>query len=507
MTAADTKHRGCALMFQGTGSDVGKSLLVAGLCRAFSRSGLRVRPFKPQNMSNNAAVTPDGGEIGRAQALQARACGVAPSVDMNPVLLKPQSEVGAQVVVRGQVHGTVQARAYQALKPTLLPAVLDSFERLRGEADIVLVEGAGSPAEINLRASDIANMGFALAASVPVALIGDIDRGGVIASLVGTHAVLAPAERALIRGFIINKFRGDAALFANGLTAITERTDWPSFGIVPWLPEAARLPAEDAMALGHSRSDDRIRLALKGDAPAENAGPLRIAVPQLSRIANFDDFDPLAQEPGVTLILVPPGRAIPADVDLIIVPGTKATLADLAFLRAQGWDIDIRAHVRQGGRVWGICGGYQMLGARVDDPCGVEGPPESAAGLGLLDVTTVLAGNKVLREVTATALDWNAPVSGYEMHMGRTDGPGTARPMLRLADGRSEGAVSPSGRVRGCYLHGLFRSDPFRTALLTELKGTPSTLAFEAGIEAALDALADHLERHLDLPALLGTAR
>ena len=482
-----------ALMFQGTGSDVGKSLLVAGHCRALVRRGLTVRPFKPQNMSNNAAVTADGGEIGRAQALQARACGVPPSVHMNPVLLKPQSEIGAQLVVRGRVEANADARAYQALKPGLRPVVLESFERLKREADIVLVEGAGSPAEINLRAGDIANMGFALAANVPVVLIGDIDRGGVIASLVGTHAVLPEAERALIRGYLINKFRGDVSLFADGLTAITARTGWRSFGIVPWLPEAARLPAEDAVALDRRRPDT-------------GAGTVKIAVPRLSRIANFDDFDPLAQEPGVMLIMVAPGEPIPADADLIILPGTKATLADLAFLRAQGWDIDILAHHRRGGRVWGICGGYQMLGNRVEDPDGVEGPPGKALGLGLLDVATVLAGAKVLREVSGHDATSGQPVNGYEMHMGRSHGPGTARPMLALPAGHDRGAVSADGRVRGCSLHGLFRADGFRATLVRELGGSPSETTFETTIESALDALAAHLETHLDVAALLAAA-
>ncbi|MEI6986745.1 MAG: cobyric acid synthase [Rhodospirillaceae bacterium] len=491
-----------ALMFQGTGSDVGKSLMVAGLCRALTRRGLRVRPFKPQNMSNNAAVTADGGEIGRAQALQALACGVPPAIAMNPVLLKPQSETGAQLVVLGRVQGTMAARAYQSLKPTLLPVVLESFERLRSEADIVLVEGAGSPAEINLRAGDIANMGFALAAKVPVVLIGDIDRGGVIASLVGTYTVIAAAEQAQICGFIINKFRGDVSLFANGLSTITERTGWRSFGVVPWLPDAARLPAEDAMALARP-------LAM---APAQDeSGRLRIAVPQLSRIANFDDFDPLLQEPGVLLTMIRPGQPIPAATNLIVLPGTKATLADLAFMRAQGWDIDIRAHCRQGGQVLGICGGYQMLGNRVEDPDGVEGPPGGANGLGLLNVSTILTRAKVLRETTGIDIASGTPVYGYEMHMGRTEGRGRARPMLRMrglegGEGVEGGTVSDCGRVRGCYLHGLFRSDPFRTNLINCLGGTASSLSFDAGIDAALDALAGHLERHLDVDALLAAA-
>ncbi len=494
-----------ALMFQGTGSDVGKSLLVAGLCRALVRRGLRVRPFKPQNMSNNAAVTPDGGEIGRAQALQARACGVAPSVHMNPVLLKPQSEIGAQLVVRGKIHATAEARAYQALKPTLMPLVLESFEHLKREADIVLVEGAGSPAEINLRAGDIANMGFALAAKVPVVLIGDIDRGGVIASLVGTHAVLPAEERALICGYLINKFRGDVSLFDGGLAGITHRTGWRSYGIVPWFAEASRLPAEDAVTLGQRQR------------PAGPATALKIAVPRLSRIANFDDFDPLAQEPGVTLTMVAPGSPIPANSDLIILPGTKSTLADLAFLRTEGWDIDILAHVRKGGRVFGICGGYQMLGTRVEDPNGVEGPPGGAPGLGLLDVVTVLAGDKVLRQISGHDIASGQTITGYEMHMGRTEGPGTANPMLKLAGlklaglklagNHDHGAVSANNRVRGCYIHGLFQADGFRAAMLQELGGAASDTCFDAGIETTLNTLAAHLETHLDIDALLTAAR
>ena len=409
-----------ALMFQGTGSDVGKSMLVAGLCRAFTLRGLKVRPFKPQNMSNNAAVTADGGEIGRAQALQARACGVAPSVHMNPVLLKPQSEIGAQVVVQGRVIGSYQARAYREIAPQLMSAVLDSYSRLKAEADLVLVEGAGSAAEVNLRARDIANMGFARETQTPVVLIGDIDRGGVIAQIVGTKAVLAPEDAEMIVGFIVNKFRGDASLFDDGLRFIAERAGWPSLGLVPFFHGAHRLPAEDAMGL------DRVG--------GESQAGVTIAVPRLARIANFDDFDPLRLEPGVRLVMVKPGEPLPV-ADLVILPGSKATIADLAFLRAQGWDIDLPAHVRRGGRVLGICGGYQMLGRRIADPEGVEGPPGEVEGLGLLDVETVMTGDKALTHVTGTCLANGAPFAGYEMHIGRTTGPDCARPLLRLADG------------------------------------------------------------------------
>jgi adenosylcobyric acid synthase len=486
-----------AVMFQGTGSDVGKSLIVAGLARAYSRRGLRVRPFKPQNMSNNAAVTPDGGEIGRAQALQARACGVAPAVHMNPVLLKPQSEIGAQVIVQGRIFGNAKAEDYHRLKPALLPKVLDSFARLRAEADLVLVEGAGSPAEINLRAGDIANMGFATAARLPVLLIGDIDRGGVIASLVGTHALLDAEERALLKGFIINKFRGDLRLFDEGLAIIRERTGLAGLGVVPYFDPARRLPAEDAVALASYE--------------ANAAAAIRIAVPLLPRIANFDDLDPLRLEPDVSVEMVPPGRPLPADADLVLLPGSKATIADLAFLRQQGWHIDIAAHWRRGGRVLGLCGGYQMLGRRIADPAGIEGPPGAVDGLALLDLETELAGGKTLVEVRGNDAADGAPVSGYEMHVGRSAGPALARPMLHLADGsgsRPEGAVSPDGRVAGCYVHGLFAGDAFRHAFLAGLRPrAASGLAYEQEIEATLDALAAHLAAHLDLDRILAIAR
>jgi adenosylcobyric acid synthase len=481
-----------ALMFQGAGSDVGKSLIVAGLCRAFTMRGLSVRPFKPQNMSNNAAVAPDGGEIGRAQALQARACRVAPSVHMNPVLLKPQSEIGAQVVLQGRVVGSAKAREYQGWKPKLMAVVLESFARVKDEADLVLVEGAGSPAEVNLRRGDIANMGFARAAGTPVILIGDIDRGGVIAQIVGAQAVLDPADAATIRGFLINKFRGDAALFDEGARLIEQRTGWPSLGLIPFFPAAARLPAEDAASLER--------------APFGAGDGVTIAILMLSRIANFDEFDPLRLEPGVRLVMVRPGEPVPADATLVILPGSKATIADLAFLRAQGWDIDIAAHRRRGGRVLGVCGGYQMLGVRLDDPAGTEGPTGAVAGLGLLDVSTVLSGKKVLTAVNGVCLDNGAPFAGYEMHIGRTSGPDCARPLLRFADERLDGAISPDGRVMGAYVHGLFADDSQRAAWLATL-GAGSSIAYESLVEQTLDELADHLAAHIDLDALLRLAQ
>jgi adenosylcobyric acid synthase len=485
------------LMFQGTGSDVGKSLIVAGLCRLLASRGLTVRPFKPQNMSNNAAVTEDGGEIGRAQALQARAARVAPSVDMNPVLLKPQSEVGAQIVVQGRVFGNARAREYQARKPELMPYVLDSFGKMRAQCDIVLVEGAGSASEVNLRANDIANMGFARATDVPVVLIGDIDRGGVIASLCGTAAVVDPDDAKLIKGFIVNKMRGDPSLFASGMAFVTERTGWAAIGLVPHFPDAHRLPAEDVFGLEASPA---VALGAAGHR-------VRVVVPVLPHIANFDDLDPLRLEPGVELVLLRHGAPLPVDTDLVILPGSKATVADLAAMRALGWDADIIAHARRGGRVLGLCGGYQMLGREISDPDGIEGPPGSAAGLGLIEVTTELSGDKSLVAVKGRTVADDVAVAGYEMHIGRTVGAGAARPLLRLEDGRPDGAVSADGRVAGTYLHGFFAGDAQRAAWLARLGAPESTLGYESLVEQTLDALAAHLEAHLDVDQLLSLAR
>jgi len=482
-----------ALMFQGTGSDVGKSLIVAGLARALANRGLRVRPFKPQNMSNNAAVTIDGGEIGRAQALQARAARVAPSVHMNPVLLKPQGETGAQIVVQGRVEGIARAAEYQALKPGLMPRVLESFGRLQAEADIVLVEGAGSASEVNLRAGDIANMGFARAADAPVILIADIDRGGVIASIVGTKQVVDPADAAMVAGFIVNRFRGDPTLFAEGMRLIAEQTGWAPIGLVPHFPDAARLPAEDA-------------LALAGPRPRKAGAKVRIAMPILPHISNFDDLDPLDAEPDVEVVRVRPGSALPGDADLVLLPGSKSTIADLAALRVAGFDIDIAAHHRRGGCVLGLCGGYQMLGRRISDPEGTEGPPATVDGLCLLDVETRLTGDKRLVSVTGQTTD-GVPFAGYEMHVGESDGPDRARPFARLADGTPDGAVSADGRVMGTYVHGLFADDRQRAAWIARLGGEASGLDYEAGVDAVLDALAAHLEAHCDVERLLTIAR
>tara|TARA_R110002074_G_scaffold90068_5_gene197448 strand:+ start:2172 stop:3623 length:1452 start_codon:yes stop_codon:yes gene_type:complete len=478
-------------MVQGTGSDVGKSLIVAGLCRLFANRGRTVRPFKPQNMSNNAAVTDDGGEIGRAQALQAQAARQPLSVHMNPVLLKPQTEIGAQVVVHGKVRGNAKARDYHAMKPELLAAVLDSFAVVRDGADLVIVEGAGSPAEVNLRAGDIANMGFALAAQVPVVLVADIDRGGVIASLVGTWDLMTEEERACVRGYVINKFRGDVTLFDDAINIIRDRTGMRCFGVVPHFAAACLLPAEDAVALD------------AGAGQKQTArGRIRIAVPRLPRIANFDDLDPLNAEDGVEVVIVEAGAVIPADADVILIPGSKATLSDLAALRAEGWDIDILAHHRRGGVVVGLCGGYQMLGRTVADPDGVEGAAAAVPGLGLLEVDTVIGAAKTLRPAAGRDTIFDQAITGYEMHMGETTGAGLARPWLVLADG-TDGAVSACGRVMGAYVHGLFAADDFRAAFLSALRaGDYAAASHAARVEETLDALAEHLEAHLDMDGL-----
>ncbi len=458
-----------SLMFQGTGSDVGKSLLVAGLCRLLARRGLRVVPFKAQNMSNNAAVADDGGEIGRAQWLQALAAGITPSVHMNPVLLKPQSDKTSQVIVRGKLTATMGAGEYQNYRKSLLPQVLESYNLLAKDADIVLVEGAGSPAEINLRENDIANMGFARAANIPVVLIGDIERGGVIASLVGTHAVLPEADREMICGFIVNKFRGDASLFASGAAEIEKRTGWQNLGLVPHFAELAKLPQEDS-------------LALSSVIPQPSSGDvLNIVVLHTPYIANFDDLDPLSNDPNIRLSWVHSGEVIPANADIVILAGSKSTIADLKFIKAQGWDIDLQAHRRRGGRIIGICGGYQMLGKTISDPHGVEGAPETVAGLSMLDVDTILTTEKTVRNVSGT---------GYEIHVGETTG----------------AATSPDGLVWGSYVHGLFADDEFRRSLMPACSGMTS-YNYKQHIQQILDDWADVLEKNINIEKLIELAK
>lgn len=477
-----------AFMIQGTGSNVGKSMLVAGLCRVAKRRGISVAPFKPQNMSNNAAACPDGGEIGRAQALQAMASGLDPHVDMNPVLLKPESEVGSQVIVHGKRYATAKARDYYRLKPELLGHVLDSFNRLKARHELVIVEGAGSPAEVNLRAGDIANMGFAEAAQVPVVLCGDINRGGVIAQIVGTQAVISTSDQALIRGFLINKFRGDPRLFDDGYALISDHTGWPGFGVVPWFEDAWKLPAEDAYDIQGS---------------ARETG-LHIVCLQTARIANFDDLDPLAQEPGVRLTMLKAGQALPGDADVVILPGSKSTRGDLAFLRAQGWDVDLAAHHRRGGHILGICGGYQMLGTIIRDPHGIEGPSGEEPGLGFLDVETDMVPKKQVQPVTARHVPSDTPLTGYEIHIGRTDGADCARAFAQIGD-RKDGAISTDGRVTGTYLHGMFADDTFRAYWLGQF-GVSQQNSYGSSVQTTLDALADHVETYLDVDGLLNLA-
>ncbi|MEO0329721.1 MAG: cobyric acid synthase [Pseudomonadota bacterium] len=484
-----------SLMFQGTGSDVGKTVLVAGLCRAAKHRGIRVVPFKPQNMSNNAAVAraDDGeGEIGRGQWLQALACGVEPTVHMNPVLLKPQSQIGSQVVVQGKVWGSAKAREYLGLKPKLMAAVMQSYERVSQTADLVLIEGAGSPAEINLRAGDIANMGFAREANVPVILIGDIDRGGVIASIVGTHTILPAEDRAMIAGYLINKFRGDVSLFDDGLTAITKFTDWQSYGVLPWVDAIKRLPAEDSVAL------DKLE-----DGLPEG---FRVVVPAMGKIANFDDLDPLKSEPGVALQFIRKGDPFPDKADMIVLPGSKSTISDMMELRANGWEAPIKAFAEKGVAIVGLCGGYQILGKKISDPRGLEGDIGEIKGLGLLNVETELLPEKTVQNFEPISLEYGCELTGYEIHMGYTDGPDCARPLVNF-DGRFDGAISPQGNVRGCYLHGLFGADIYRKKLLKQLGfEAEESMSYSASVEAALDELAEAIEASFDVDGLLEKA-
>jgi len=479
------------LMVQGTTSDAGKSTLVTALCRWLARQGVAVAPFKPQNMALNSAVTADGGEIGRAQAVQAQACGLAPHTDMNPVLLKPNSDTGAQVIIHGRAVSSMDAAAYHDYKRVARQAVLDSHRRLSEGYRVVMVEGAGSPAEINLRAGDIANMGFAEAVDCPVIIVADIDKGGVFAHLVGTLALLSESEQARVRGFVINRFRGDIGLLQPGLDWLEARTGKPVLGVLPYLHDL-HLEAEDAI-------DAR--------QPAKAGECLKVVVPVLPRISNHTDFDPLRLHPQVELSFVGPGQPIPP-AELIILPGSKSVRADLAFLREQGWEEAILRHLRYGGRVLGICGGLQMLGEAIADPLGLEGPPGSSRGLGLLRLDTVLEAEKQLRNVRGRLALEEAEVAGYEIHAGVSRGIGLERPALRLEDGRGDGALSEDGRVLGTYLHGLFESSAACDALLrwAGLREV-HTPDYHALRERDIERLADLVEAHLDraqLRALCG---
>ena len=475
------------IMVQGTTSDAGKSTLVTALCRWLARRNVRVAPFKPQNMALNSAVTIDGGEIGRAQAVQAMACGLAPHSDMNPVLLKPNSDIGAQVIIHGRAIGNMDALDYHAYKQTASAAVLESHARLCSAYDVVVVEGAGSPAEINLRANDIANMGFAEAVDCPVILIADIDRGGVFAHLVGTLALLSPSEQARVRGFVINRFRGDLALLQSGLDWLEDRTGKPVLGVLPYL-QGLHLEAEDALPRERAQS--------------VTEGKLRVITPVFPRISNHTDFDALRLHPQVDFQFIGPSEPIPP-ADLIILPGSKSVRADLAALREWGWDSAIRKHLRYGGKLIGICGGFQMLGNRIRDPHGIEGEAGDSDGLGLLDMETTLEREKQLRNVQGVLTLDDSPVNGYEIHAGVTHGVALTRPATYLA-GNADGAISEDGQILGTYLHGLFDSPAACNVLLAWAGlARPQTPDYHALREAGIDRLADMVEQHLDTDALL----
>ena len=474
-------------MVQGCTSDAGKSTLVAALCRILKRRGLRVAPFKPQNMALNSAVTVDGGEIGRAQALQALAAGVPPHTDFNPVLLKPNTDKRAQVIIHGKALQDFDAVAYHEYKPRAMKAVLESYERLCAQYDCVMVEGAGSPAEINLRDRDVANMGFAEAVDCPVILIADIDRGGVFAHLVGTLELLSPSEQARVKGFVINRFRGDITLLESGLRWLEERTGKPVLGVLPYL-HGLYLDAEDALPRG---------------AEAKRATKLKVIAPAFPRISNHNDLDPLRFHPEVDFRFIGPHETPPA-ADLIVLPGSKAVQADLVWLRANGWEAAIQKHLRYGGKLIGICGGFQMLGKALHDPLGLEGKPGSAPGLGLLDCETTLAAEKQLKNVTGTLKLPDSPaVSGYEIHMGVTTGPALAQPAAML-DGQPDGAQSADGQILATYCHGLFDAPAALTGLLAWAGAALHETGFDpaARREMDIERLADSVDEALDWAAM-----
>ena len=476
------------LMIQGTTSDAGKSTVVAGLCRVLLRRGIRVAPFKPQNMALNSAVTADGGEIGRAQAVQAYAAGLQPSTDMNPVLLKPNSDTGAQVIIHGHAVGNMKAAAYHDYKKVAMEAVLASHHRLKEKFEVIMVEGAGSPAEINLRANDIANMGFAEAVDCPVIIVADIDRGGVFAHLVGTLAVLSASEQARIKGFIINRFRGDMALLQTGLDWLENYTGKPVLGVLPYL-HGLHLEAEDGQPVQYTTT--------------KGVGKLRVIVPALPHISNHTDFDPLRLHPQVELIWVKPHELPPA-ADLVILPGCKNVRVDLQHLQAQGWPSYLQKHLRYGGKLMGICGGLQMLGTLIHDPHGIEGDSGSSLGFGLLDLQTTLQRDKQLHNISGCMLKGDVPVTGYEIHAGVSSGKALQQPFAQLDDGRLDGAVTADGQIIATYLHGVFDT-PAACAALLQWAGLHTVQPFDypALREQNFERLADTLEAHLDMPRIM----
>ncbi len=469
------------LMIQGTASDAGKSTVVAGLCRLFQRRGIRVAPFKPQNMALNSAVTTDGGEIGRAQAVQAQAAGLEPHTDMNPVLLKPASDTGAQVIIHGKALSQMEAQDYHAYKRTAMQAVLDSHERLNAQYERVIVEGAGSPAEINLREGDIANMGYAEAVDCPVILVADIDKGGVFAQIVGTLELLSASERARIKGFIINRFRGDIALLQPGLDWLEQKTGKPVFGVLPYL-HGLHLEAEDALPRETNNQD----------------ASFRITVPVLPQISNHTDLDPLRHHPGVTVTFIPPDDT-PPPADLVILPGSKNVRADLAWLQQQGWGDYLQRHLRYGGKVIGICGGFQMLGEAIHDPRGLEDTPGSIEGLSLLPMQTTLEEEKQLRRVSGQLTLGDVPIEGYEIHMGISEGAALQRPAVQLGNA-TDGAISADNQILGTYLHGLFeRQEACNTLLRWAGLKEQQAIDYRRLREQEIDRLADGMEQHLDM--------
>ncbi|HIF9384884.1 TPA: cobyric acid synthase [Photobacterium damselae] len=477
-----------AIMVQGTTSDAGKSVLVAGLCRVLARKGIAVAPFKSQNMALNSAVTQDGGEIGRAQAVQAQACRIEPTVDMNPVLLKPNTDIGAQVIVQGKALADMDAVGYHNYKKVVMGPIMDSFAKLQAQYQTVVIEGAGSPAEINLRENDVANMGFAEKADVPVIIIADIDRGGVFAHLYGTLALLSESEQNRVKGFVINRFRGDIKLLESGLDWLEQKTGKPVLGVLPYL-HGLMLEAEDAINSQQVEST--------------TDQPLRVAVPVLTRVSNHTDFDPLRMHPQVNLMLVGKGEPLPP-CDLVIIPGTKNVRDDLAYLKEQGWDQQIQRHLRLGGKLMGICGGYQMLGQTIADPLGIEGKAGESQGLGYLDVTTVLEQEKQLKQVSGTLMLPNqasVPVRGYEIHAGVTIGVQVDAP-IQLESGL-DGQLGVDNQVFGTYLHGIFERQEACDAILSwaglEATQTPD---FDQIREQGIDRVADTIEQYLDLEAL-----
>ena len=483
---------GKALMIQGTGSSVGKSLLVAGLIRAAYKRGIKVAPFKPQNMSNNAAITSDGGEAGRAQAFQAFAGGLELHSDMNPILLKPENVQGSQIILQGKKYKSLKAREYFSHKTRFLKVALQSFRNLIKQYELVIVEGAGSAAEVNLRKNDIANMGFATAANVPVIMVGDIDRGGVIAQLVGTKEVMSEEDQNYIKGFLINKFKGDQTLFAEGIKFIEERTGWKGFGVLPFFEEANLFPAEDSQDI-------------KGNY---GSGPFKVSILKLGRIANFDDFDPLKIDNRLSVKIIEPNQVIPPDSNLIILPGTKSTITDLEFLRSQGWDIDIKAHVRRGGFVLGVCGGYQMLGKEIIDDGGFDGKASRIEGLNLLDIVTRMGKEKNLGKKHFISFVNEKKINGYEIHLGKTEGLDCKKPFAKAGD-KLDGAISNNGKVMGTYIHGLFSEDDFRKSFFSKLSNQKmaSNTSYHQNVNRVLDDFVEVLEKSLDVENIFSIAR